>query len=139
MAELKTKQTEMSVDAFLDGVVDPARRDDASALAAMMARVTGEPARMWGPSIVGYGRYRYRYESGREGEMCRMGFAPRKAELVLYVLSDSPEQAAQLSRLGRHKAGKGCLYIKKLADVDADVLEALLRDRWALMKARYRD
>lgn len=137
MAELKTKPTGTSVAGFIEAAPDPVRREDAKALAALMAQVTGEEPRMWGPSIIGYGSYRYRYESGREGEMCRLGFSPRKAELVLYVLNGSPEQEAQLARLGKHRTGKGCLYIKKLADVDMAVLETLVRDQLASMDARY--
>ncbi|MDV3457749.1 DUF1801 domain-containing protein [Sphingomonas sp. HF-S4] len=90
-----------------------------------------------GPSIVGFGRYHYRYDSGHAGEMCRLGLSPRKPELVLYVLDGSPRQAALLARLGKHKTGKSCLYIKKLADVDMAVLEELVRDQLASMDARY--
>jgi hypothetical protein len=99
-----------------------------------MARLSGEPARMWGPSIIGFGRYRYRYDSGREGEMCRIGFSPRKAELVFYLggLED-----ADLAALGPHRRGKGCLYIKRLAGVDMDVLEALIAQSLAYMDAAY--
>jgi hypothetical protein len=137
MADNKTQATAADVGAFLDAVADPARRADAHALADLMTKVSAAPAKMWGPSIVGFGRYHYRYESGREGEMCRLGFSPRKAELVLYVLNDTPEQAAQLARLGKHRRGKGCLYIKRLADVDIGVLEALVRGQLAHMDARY--
>jgi len=137
MAELKTKATGISVDDFIEGVADPVRRADAKTVATLMTRVSGAPAAMWGPTIVGFGSYRYRYDSGHEGEMRRLGFSPRKAELVLYVLNGSPEQDAQLARLGRHKTGKSCLYIKKLADVDMAVLEELVRDQLASMNARY--
>lgn len=137
MAELKTKPTQISAEAFIEAVSDLDRRADAQTVAALMARVSGEAPAMWGPSIVGFGSYRYRYESGHEGEMCRLGFSPRKAELVLYVLNGSPEQDAQLARLGKHKTGKSCLYIKKLADVDMDALEELVRDQLASMDARY--
>ena len=124
-------------DAFLAAVADPARREDARAVAAMMARVAGEPARMWGKTIVGVGRYHYRYDSGREGDMCRLGFSPRAKELVLYVLLDTPEEAALLARLGRHRTGKSCLYVRRLGDVDAGVLEQLLAATWAEMAQRY--
>jgi hypothetical protein len=127
----------MQVADFIEAAPDAVRRDDAKTLVALMARVTGEEPVMWGPSIIGFGSYHYRYESGHEGEACRMGFSPRKAELVLYVLNGSPEQAAQLARLGRHKTGKSCLYVKRLADVDMAVLEELLRDQLAWMDARY--
>jgi hypothetical protein len=137
MAETKTRPTQMQVADFIEAAPDAVRRDDAKTLVALMARVTGEEPVMWGPSIIGFGSYHYRYESGHEGEACRMGFSPRKAELVLYVLNGSPEQAAQLARLGRHKTGKSCLYVKRLADVDMAVLEELLRDQLAWMDARY--
>lgn len=137
MAELKTKATEVSVDAFLDAVPDPVRRADGKAVDALMRRVTGLAPKMWGPTIIGYGSYRYRYDSGHEGEMCRIGFSPRKAELVLYVLDGSDAQADLLARLGKHRTGKSCLYIKKLADVDADALEAIVQSAIAGMDARY--
>ena len=137
MAETKTKQTEVSVDAFIEAVVDPVRREDAKAICAMMKRVTGELPRMWGPSIIGFGSYHYRYDSGHEGTSCRLGFSPRKAEQVLYVLTGEPEQAQQLSRLGKHKTGKSCLYVKKLADVDMGVLEEITRGALKHMDDRY--
>jgi hypothetical protein len=135
MAELKTKPTEISVDAFLDAVPDDTRREDAKTVSAMMARVTGEAPKMWGPSIVGFGSYGYTYESGHSGSMCRIGFSPRKAQLVLYggFLRDE----ALLARLGKHDAGKGCLYIKKLANVDMAVLEAMAGAAWAHMNATH--
>lgn len=126
MAEIKTKPTKVSVDAFLDGVERPGRRADGRALRAMMERVTGEPAVMWGPSIVGFGAYHYRYASGHEGDMCRIGFSPRSAHLVLYV-GGFPDYEALLARLGKHKRSKACLYLGKLADVDPAVLEEIVR------------
>jgi hypothetical protein len=137
MAETKTRPTEVSVDSFIDGVADPVRREDARTVRAMMERITGEPARMWGPTIIGFGSYHYKYDSGHEGDACRLGFSPRKAELVLYVLTGEAEQAAQLARLGKHKIGKSCLYVKKLADVDMDVLEEITRSALAHMDQRY--
>jgi hypothetical protein len=137
MAEIKTKATGVSVDAFIDAVPNPQRREDGKKVRAMMERVTGEPARMWGPTIVGFGSYHYKYESGHEGTMCRLGFSPRKAELVLYVLTEAPAQETLLARLGKHKTGKCCLYIKKLSDVDEAVLEALTVDALAHMDAKY--
>src|SRR5206468_12467043 len=108
---------------FLDTVADPARRADAKRLRTLMERVSGEPAAMWGPSIVGFGAYHYKYESGREGDMCRIGFSPRAGEFALYGgFLRSPEL---LARLGRHKTGKGCLYLKRLADIDLGVLEEM--------------
>lgn len=129
MAENKTKATAASVDDFLDAVADPRRRDDARALRALMERVSGEPAAMWGPSIVGFGRHHYKYASGREGDMCRIGFSPRAQELVLY--GGFLRNPARLERLGKHRSGKGCLYIKRLADVDAGELEAIAAEAWA--------
>jgi len=129
LAGNKTKPTAISVDDFLHAVADPQRREDARKLRALMERVSGEPAKMWGPSIVGFGHHHYRYESGREGDMCRIGFSPRARELVLYggFLLD----AARLERLGTYRAGKGCLYIKRLADVDVAELEAMAAQAWA--------
>lgn len=126
MAEVKTKPTEVSVDEFLDAVKHPVRRADGEAVREMMERVTGEPAVMWGPSIVGYGAYHYRYASGHEGDMCRVGFSPRSANLVLYV-GGFPEYEEMLEKLGKHKTSKACLYINKLADVDQAVLEEIVR------------
>jgi hypothetical protein len=126
MAEIKTKPTDVSVDAFLDGVEHPVRRADGKAVRAMMERVTGEPAVMWGPSIVGFGSYHYRYASGHEGDMCRVGFSPRSANLVLYV-GGFPEYEALLAKLGKHKSSKACLYLNKLADADMAVLEEIVR------------
>ena len=137
MAETKTKPTQMKVADFIDAAPDAVRREDAKTLVALMSRVTGEEPVMWGPSIIGFGSYHYRYESGHEGDACRLGFSPRKAELVLYVLTGSPEQEAQLARLGKHRTGKACLYIKKLADVDMAVLEEIVRGALAWMDARY--
>lgn len=137
MAEIKTKPTAVTADAFIAAVENPVRRDDARVVSDMMARVTGEAPQMWGPSIVGFGSYHYKYDSGHEGTMCRLGFSPRKAELVLYVLTGEADQAEQLARLGKHKTGKSCLYIKKLADVDMAVLEEITRSALAHMDARY--
>jgi len=137
MAEIKTRATEVSVDDFIEAVPVPQRREDAKKLRAMFERLTGEPARMWGPTIIGFGSYRYKYDSGHEGVMCRLGFSPRKAELVLYVLTGEPAQQTRLARLGRHRNGKSCLYIKKLADVDEEVLEELTADALAYMNEKY--
>jgi hypothetical protein len=137
MAETKTKPTQVSVDSFIDAVENPVRREDARVVLAMMGRITGQAPLMWGPSIIGFGSYHYRYDSGHEGDAPRLGFSPRKAQLVLYVLSEWPGQADLLARLGKHKTGSSCLYINKLADVDLTVLEALARGCWDWMNARY--
>ncbi|MBX9797337.1 DUF1801 domain-containing protein [Sphingomonas sp.] len=135
----KTVETDASVDAYVAQVQPPQRAADAEVLLAMMGRVTGLPPAMWGPSMIGYGRYSYRYESGHSGEMFRVGFAPRKAQLVLYLMVGCGDNAELLARLGKHKTGKGCLYINKLADVDLDVLEQLIARRWDAVNARYPD
>jgi len=130
MAELKTKPTDVSVDSFLDDIEHPVRRADGNALREMMERATGEPATMWGPTIVGFGTYHYRYASGHEGDMCRVGFSPRAANLVLYV-GGFPEYETLLAKLGKHKRSKACLYVNKLADVDLAVLEDITQRTYA--------
>lgn len=126
MAETKTRPTQVSVDDFIAAVDKSVRRSDALALRDLMERVTGEPATMWGPSIIGFGSYHYRYASGHEGDTCRVGFSPRSANLVLYV-GDFPGYDELLGRLGKHKRSTGCLYLNKLADVDMAVLEEIVR------------
>ena len=137
MAELKTKPNEVGVDAFLEAVPDPQRREDGRKVRAMMERLSGEPATMWGPSIVGFGRYHYKYDSGHEGDMARVGFSPRARELVLYVLGCSPRHQALMDRLGKYRTGKSCLYIKRLGDVDQRVLEELIVEALAYMREKY--
>jgi hypothetical protein len=129
-----TQATPADVDALLAGSAHP---QDGRALCDLMAELSGEPPVMWGPTMVGFGRYRYKYDSGREGEAFRVGFSPRKAELVLYVLTGEPEQAAKLAGLGKHRTGKSCLYVKRLAGVDMPVLRAVIADTIAHMDARY--
>ena len=126
MAETKTKSTAVNVDDFIAAVEKPGRRADAAALVELMERVTGEPPTMWGPTIVGFGTYHYRYDSGHEGNAPRVGFSPRSANLVLYV-GGFPEYEALLGRLGKHKRSKACLYLNKLADMDLGVLEEIVR------------
>lgn len=126
MAETKTKPTQVNVDDFIAAVEKPVRRADAEVVRDMMERVTGEPATMWGPTIIGFGTYHYRYASGHEGDMCRVGFSPRSANLVLYV-GGFPEFEALLGKLGKYKRSKACLYLNKLADVDLGVLEEIAR------------
>lgn len=126
MAELKTKETKASVAAFLQKQA-PERRKDCRAVLKMMQEATGAKARMWGTSIVGFGKYRYRYDSGREGEWMVLGFSPRKGDLTLYVLPGLKAHAALLKRLGKHKTGKSCLYLKTLDDVDQKVLKEILK------------
>ena len=137
MAENKTKQTETSVDDFLEAVPDPQRREDAKTLRAMMERISGQPARMWGPSIVGFGRYRYQYDSGHKGEMARIGFSPRARELVLYLMGGFPRHQELMDRLGKYRTGKSCLYVKRLSDIDEGVLEALIGESLQYMRQAY--
>lgn len=127
MSELKTQPTDQDVDQFLAGIADARQRDDCRAVAAIMREVTGAPARMWGASIVGFGSYRYRYASGREGDWMLTGFSPRKQNLTLYLAYGFENRADLLGRLGKHKLGKACLYIKRLADVDQAVLRELIQ------------
>jgi hypothetical protein len=126
MADNKTKPTKFSVAAFIDTLTDPVRRADAKALVKLMQSAAGEKPRMWGPSIIGFGSYHYKYESGREGDMPVIAFSPRKAATVLYGVTGFSQATALLAKLGKHATGKGCLYIKKLADVDQDTLQALV-------------
>lgn len=137
MSENKTRPTGASVTAFLESVDNPARREDAFALAELMQRVTGVQPTMWGPAIVGFGSYHYRYDSGREGEMLRVGFSPRKANLALYMTAKDERYHELLSRLGRHRTGGSCLYVNRLADVDIAVLENLVAQSWEVARERY--
>jgi hypothetical protein len=137
MAENKTKPTTISVAAFLDAIPDEAKRTDSKTLIRMMQNATGQKPKMWGRSIIGFGSYHYKYESGREGDSPLVGFSPRKPATVLYGLLGSSVSDALLARLGEHTTGKGCLYIKKLADVDVKVLEALIDKGSAAARARH--
>ena len=122
-AQTKTKANDSSVAAYLAAISDPARRKDCEALASLMARASGQPGKMWGTSIVGFGTHHYRYESGREGEICAVGFSSRKGDISIYGLHDVLAEGGLLPKLGRHKLGKGCLYVRALEDVDLAVLE----------------
>lgn len=133
----KTQPTDAAVAEFIAAVPDAVRRADAEQLVALMGAESGEPATMWGPSIIGFGSYHYRYDSGREGDMARIGFSPRKAETVLYLVDGYDEQQDLLARLGKHRAGKACLYIKRLADVDMTVLMEMIRRSLAHMDVLY--
>jgi Domain of unknown function (DU1801) len=137
MAEAKTKPTEQPVETFLDTVSGDKVRDDCRAIIQLMKKVTGEKPRMWGPSIVGFGSYHYKYESGHEGDICLTGFSPRKQNLSLYVLAGFPGQEALLKKLGKYKAGKGCLYVKKLEDIEVGVLETLIKMSVDFLKMKY--
>ena len=137
MAELKTKATDASVADYIASRANEEQRVDCKALMSLLKRVTKQGPKMWGPSIVGYGSYRYTYESGRTGEMCLAGFAIRGRELVVYLLAEEREQQALLSRLGKHKMGKSCLYFKRLDDLDKTVLEQLITNSVEDVKRRY--
>ena len=137
MAESKTQPTAASIDGYLASRASPEQLVDCKALMGMFSRITKEPPRMWGPSIVGYGSYTYRYESGRTGESCVTGFAARGRELVIYLVAESPQQQDLLAKLGKHKVGKSCLYLKRLTDIDTQVLEALVTTSVAEVKRRW--
>jgi len=125
MAENKTKQTKANVAAYI-GALDETKRTDVKALVKLMQTATGEKPKMWGPSIIGFGSYHYTYDSGREGDMPLVGFSPRSAAFVLYGALGFSGAEAMLAKLGKHTTGKGCLYIKKLGDVDQKVLTGLI-------------
>jgi len=127
MAELKTKQTDQSVQKFLNDIPDPVKRKDCKTVAAMMSEISGYKPKMWGPSIVGFGSYHYKYASGQEGDWPLICFSPRKQNLTLYVLSGSDDENELLRKLGKHTTGKSCLYIKQLSDVDLPTLKSLIR------------
>jgi hypothetical protein len=133
----KTTPTKINVKAFIDLVPDQTRRSDAKALVKLLQNATGEKPRMWGASIIGFGTYHYEYDSGREGNMPLVAFSPRKAATVLYNLTAAKDHERLLAKLGKHTTGKGCLYIRRLADVDQTVLEALVVTSAAAIRARY--
>jgi hypothetical protein len=137
MPEAKTKPTSASVEDYLLSKASVEQMADCKALMAILKKVTKHDPTMWGPSIVGYGSYHYKYASGRTGESCLTGFAVRGKELVVYLVAETAEQQALLSRLGEHKMGKACLYFKRLADLDAKVLEALVSASVAEVKRRH--
>lgn len=136
MAENKTKATAVDPHDFISQVDDEQKRKDSKELVQLMSKVTGKPPKMWGPSIVGFDKYHYKYESGREGEICLTGFSPRKPNLVLY-LGPGLEDKELMSRLGKHKTGKGCLYIRKLDDIDRKVLKEIVVKSVTEMRRRY--
>lgn len=138
-AENKTKATAVDPKTFVAAVEHDVRRGDAETLLDLFQEVTGLEPKMWGPSIIGYGRYHYKYESGREGEFMITGFSPRKANLVMYIMPGYTDHSAILDRIGRYKIGKSCLYINKLADVDLDVLKELIQAGFDDMKTKYPD
>ena len=137
MSTNKTQPTEQSVVQFITAVTPEQKRQDAFTLLEMMERLSGFKARMWGPSIVGFGQYHYRYDSGREGDFMRIGFSPRKANLSLYIIAGVDQHRELLDQLGKHKTGKSCLYVNKLSDIKLSVLEELILKALAHMAEKY--
>ncbi len=138
MAELKTKENDASVKGFLDDVEDEQKRTDSYTLLKMMEKLSGEPAKMWGGAIVGFGSYHYIYSSGREGDWMLTGFSPRKANISIYLMAGFDQLGDELAILGKHKSSKGCLYVKKLSDIDEKVLRGMIKKSITLIKKRYR-
>ena len=128
MAELKTKQTDASVKDFLNQIADEERRADCFAVAKIMEEITGEKPKMWGPSIVGFGSYHYKYASGREGDWPVTGFSPRKKDLTLYIMMGFAKHGELMEKLGKHSAAKSCLYIKRLSDIHVPTLKKLIKE-----------
>ena len=131
MAEMKTVQTEASVEDFLNLIENDQKREDCFEIVKMMKQVTKKEPKMWGPSIIGFGSYHYKYESGREGDAPQIGFSPRKQNITLYILLGADHENPLLQKLGKHSTGKGCLYIKRLVDVDKKVLQELIKESFA--------
>lgn len=139
MAKAKNKTTEndASVEKFLKSVENEQRRNDSFEVLEYMKDLTGEEAKMWGTSIIGFGRYQYKYESGREGEFMKVGFSPRKTSLTLYIMPGFARYDDLMEKLGKYKTGKSCLYIKKLEDVDQDILKDLIESSYEYMTKKY--
>ncbi|CAM4493455.1 hypothetical protein FHS16_005247 [Paenibacillus endophyticus] len=137
MYEQKTKETDNSVIEFLDLIENPKKREDAYKLLDIFAETTGYPAKMWGPSIIGFGTYHYRYDTGHEGDAPLAGFSPRKAKISLYFATGDTERAALLQKLGKHTSGKSCVYVNKVADIDVDVLKELILQSVVFLKETY--
>lgn len=128
MAELKTKVTKVNVNDLIKSVPDEQKRKDSLVLIDIMSKITKEKPKMWGPSIIGFGSYHYKYESGHEGDMCLTGFSPRKAAISVYILMGFNKSPELMKKLGKFKTGKSCLYVKKLSDIDMKVLEELIEE-----------
>jgi hypothetical protein len=139
MAELKTKQTETTVNSYLDTVTDEAVRKDCHTIIYLMENITGMPAKMWGTAIIGFGSYHYKYDSGHEGDMCLIGFSPRKANITLYVLCGFDGQDDLLDKLGKYKAKGGCLYVNKLNDIDMGVLTNIIEKAFEFKRKHHLD
>ena len=137
MAENKTKPTGESVESYFATIHDQPRRDDCEGLARLMSQATHQPAKMWGTSIVGFGSYHYKYASGRKGDSCLTGFSSRKSDIAIYLVADFPGRDELLPKLGKYKLGKGCLYLRRLADVDLAILEQLIVGAVAARKRQH--
>ncbi|MBU2907604.1 MULTISPECIES: DUF1801 domain-containing protein [Arenibacter] len=137
MTENKTKPNNKSVMAFLNSVVGIEKRKDAHALLELFKNITLEPAVMWGESIIGFGSYHYKYDSGREGDMCITGFSPRKSNFSIYIMSGFSNNQKLLDQLGPHKTGKACLYIKRLSDINMDVLSKMIESSYLYYKHKH--
>lgn len=137
MAEIKTKATKASVAGYIKAIEDEERRDDCRQLVKLMTSVTGQPATMWGPSIVGFGSYHYKYESGHEGDMCVTGFSSRKPNISIYLVAEGAAQKKLLARLGKHKMSKACLYVRRMSDIDDNILRELIAGSIAEIRRRY--
>lgn len=139
MYELKTKETDESVIEFIENVDHPKKREDAYRLLDMFAEVTGYEAKMWGPSIIGFGKYHYKYKSGHEGDAPLVGFSPRKAKISLYFAPGDSEKDNLLKDFGKHTTGKACVYINKLADIDVEILKSLIQRSVSFLQETYPD
>lgn len=139
MAQNKTQPTNQKVSAFIAAIEDTQKRADCKALLKLMREVTGQPATMWGPSIVGFGNYHYKYASGREGDHFLTGFSPRKQALTIYIINGFQPHARLMEKLGKFKTGRSCLYVKSLDDIDRSVLTSLVKASVAYMRKKYPD
>ena len=138
MAELKTNETKLSVTKFIGKVEDDQKRQDSQAILKLMKQVTKEEPKMWGGSMVGFGRFHYKSDSGREGDWFLTGFSPRKQNLTIYIMPGFDKYDSLMKKLGKHKTGKSCLYISKLEDVDTKVLKELIKQSFQYMKKKYK-
>jgi hypothetical protein len=139
MAELKTKLSDESVVHFLNTIADESKRKDCFAIVEMMSEVTKQPAKMWGTSIIGFGSYHYKYDSGHEGDMCMIGFSPRKQNIAIYGMGGEERNEDLLKALGKHKTGKGCLYINKLSDVNTDIFKNIFKASFEYLKMKHKN
>lgn len=137
MYELKTKETDNSVIEFIESVDHPKKREDGYRLLDLFTETTGYEAKMWGPSIIGFGSYHYKYATGHEGDAPLVGFSPRKAKISLYLAQGEPERERTLDRLGKHTTGKACVYVNKLDDIDLDVLKELIKQSIVYLQKMY--